>query len=131
MKNKIIQGVIASLIGLVIAIAVYFIQTSTDTLDVLVAVSNGAFVSGIFIAGIGLLVVISGDGLFDILAFGAKNLIYLFTPKKLKSDRESYYEYSARRKEERKNNNPWIIVIIGGIYIAISLILLAIYSNTL
>ncbi len=83
-----------------------------DSIPVIWAVSDALFVVGLINFGFGALLWISTTGFFDILAYGFKSLIYLFTPIKKNRDEGGYYEYKVAKKEKRKKV-PFEVLWIG------------------
>ena len=63
--------------------------------------SDGAFVAGVFMTGIGLLLWISTTGFFDIMRYGIHGLWNHLLPMLRQEKRESYYEFRQSRSKER------------------------------
>ena len=83
------------------------------------ALSDGFFVVGFLNLAFGLLLWISTTGIFDILSYGLKAALYLFTSKRKDKAEGGYYEYKMRKKEKRKAvpfETLWIglgMIVIG------------------
>lgn len=101
----------------------------SETVDIMKALCDGFFVSGILIACFGALIFASNGGVFDMLAYGVKNLFYLF--KKNIKDRKykDFYEYRTAQKEKKRSFG--YLVIVGVALIAVSLVFLALYYKYL
>lgn len=101
----------------------------SQTVDVMKALCDGFFVSGVLIACFGGLVFASNGGVFDMITYGVKNLFWLF--KKNPADRKykDFYEYREAMKEKKRSYG--YMVIVGLAYIAVSLIFLALYYKYL
>ena len=87
--------------------------------------SDGFFVAGLMMTGVGVLNLIGSTGFFDIFAYGVRTLLSHFTPQK---DFPKYYDYKAERAENRKpplRATLWI----GLICVALSAICVMGYYN--
>ena len=83
------------------------------------------FVPGVVILGFGLLVIASNGGTFDMLVFGTKKFINLFRKDVSKRMHETFYDYRTAKSE---NKGEFLyLIIIGLIFIVISMIFLALY----
>ncbi len=116
-------------IGAIIAFGIMWsrgIFASQNVESVMACISDGFFVVGLLFAGIGLLLVISSTGLFDMMGYAFKSLIYLFTPRTIDRSRGDFYEYKMRKKEQRRAV-PLHILWVGIAYVVLALILLGVY----
>lgn len=123
---------ITAAFGAVLAFIVLLIKDVfhlSQAVDVMKAMCDGFFVSGVLIACFGGLVFASNGGVFDMITYGVKNLFWLF--KKNPADRKykDFYEYREAMKEKKRSYG--YMVIVGLAYIAVSLIFLALYYNYL
>ena len=123
---------ITAAFGAVLAFIVLLIKDVfhlSQTVDVMKALCDGFFVSGVLIACFGGLVFASNGGVFDMITYGVKNLFWLF--KKNPADRKykDFYEYREAMKEKKRSYG--YMVIVGLAYIAVSLMFLALYYNYL
>ncbi len=59
--------------------------------------SDGCFITGVLIAGIGLLTWLSGEGAFDMLGYAIKLGITLI----FRTEHESYVDYKVRKNEHK------------------------------
>ena len=123
---------ITAAFGAVLAFIVLLIKDVfhlSQTVDVMKALCDGFFVSGVLIACFGGLVFASNGGVFDMITYGVKNLFWLF--KKNPADRKykDFYEYREAMKEKKRSYG--YMVIVGLAYITVSLIFLALYYNYL
>ena len=92
-------------------------------------VCDAFFVPAVFIGGIGLLMAISETGFFDMVSYGFKSLIRLFTPYDKRVGRGGYYEYKVDMEEKRKGS-PKIYPCILWVALAdlvVSLVFFALY----
>lgn len=90
--------------------------------------SDGFFVSGMLLAGLGALIWISTTGFFDMLSYGVHSLTVLFSTLKKPKDHETFYDYKTARAAKR--GRPRMGILFAGIgCILISLLFLALYYN--
>ncbi len=123
---------ITAAVGVVLTFIVLLIKDVfhlSQTVDVMKALCDGFFVSGVLIACFGGLVFASNGGVFDMITYGIKHLFWVF--KKNPADRKykDFYEYREAMKEKKRSFG--YMVITGLAYIAVSLIFLALYYNFL
>lgn len=88
---------------------------------IIVSVADGCFVSGVLVGGIGALVLISGEGFFDLMAYGIGALVKALTKKT--SEHESFIDYKQRKESERGNKKIWFIAVVGVAFIVLCVIL--------
>ena len=63
--------------------------------------SDGFFVAGMMLTGVGLLTLIATTGLFDIFAYGMQTILSHFVPQK-SGGLPKYYDFKMEREEHRK-----------------------------
>lgn len=106
-KNKIIRWLVAVLV-VVGAAMIFFVwrlnnyPSDMEYMPVMQALSDGFFIIGLLCTGFGLLMWISTTGVLDIISYGFKSVLYLFTPLTKDRDEGGFYEYKLRKKEKRK-----------------------------
>ena len=88
--------------------------------------SDGFFVVGFLLTGMGALIWISTTGFFDIMTYAVKSFLVLFTPIKKPKEHPSFFDYKEQR-EERRGKPRFLMLIVGVIYLALSVICLGIY----
>ena len=88
--------------------------------------SDGFFVVGLLATGLGLLIWVSTTGFFDILGYGVKSLLVLFTSLKKPKDHLSFYDYKQIRNENRGKPRH-ALLLSGAACILLSLACLAVY----
>ncbi len=88
--------------------------------------SDGFFVVGLLATGLGLLIWVSTTGFFDILGYGVKSLLVLFTSLKKPRDHISFYDYKQIRNENRGKPRH-ALLLSGAACILLSLACLAVY----
>ena len=132
-KNKglIIKYLVPSLLGLLTAFGIMWARGIFDISapdKIISLISDGFFTVGMLFTGIGLLLWISTTGVLDIISYGFKSLIVLFTLAKKKPDEGGFYEYKIRQKEKRRPV-PFQILWVGLIFIVIAGVLVFMYYN--
>ena len=124
MKTLLKYG-ITTIIGLAFAALIIFggdVLNQESTKDVIELVVNGFFVPGVVIFGIGLLVVASNGGTFDMLIYGTKKFIDLFRKPHNRRITDTFYDYRKAREEHK--GEFLYLVLVGLGFIVISLIVL-------
>ena len=76
------------------------------------ALSDGFFVTGIVIGGIGLLMLISKTGFFDMISYGLQGLLHLIPGMRIHRQ-ESFYDYKMAREERRGQSNALLALCCG------------------
>ena len=127
-ENK--RYVIPSMIGLVVAIGICFandifaLETSAEVFTVL---SNAFAIPGFVIFGIGILLWVTNEGLFNGISYGLKTVGRSFTARKgEKIKDEEFYEYNARQKS--KCHTFQHLLIVGGAFILVSVVFAFLYG---
>lgn len=145
------KGILINFVlGLILAVVVIFIkwpvEKTTEIVDgvekscwswypeisLFHKLSDGFFVSGVLIFGIGALKFFRNKGTFDILSYGVSSVIYTAIPmldrRKPERRNEDFYGYTQRKQEERKPASE--LLIAGGVYLALAALMLVLYSIT-
>lgn len=79
------------------------------------------FVSGVLGLGFGLLVLASNGGAFDMFAYGARKFFRLFRKDPIDRKYRTFYDYRQARKEKKRSF--WYMVIVGGAFLAVAIVL--------
>ena len=87
---------------------------------IIVSIGDGCFVSGILVGGLGGLVLISGEGFFDLMAYGFTALIKALTKKN--NYHESFIDYKQRKESERGNAKIWFIAAVGALFVVLGIL---------
>ena len=69
-----------------------------DAATVMMMLSDAFFIPGAVMLGVGLLVWVAGEGMFDMMAYGVK----LLWDVAFKHEWESYHDYRSRKAEKEK-----------------------------
>ena len=90
--------------------------------------SDGFFVSGMMLTGLGALIWISTTGFFDMLSYGVHSLTVLFSTLKKPQDHASFYDYKTAR--DAKRGKPRFGILFAGVgCILVSLLFLTLYYH--
>ena len=90
--------------------------------------SDGFFVVGMVMTGIGTLMWVSTTGFFDMMSYGVRSLLVLFSPLKKPSEHQSFYDYKVAR-DEKRGKVRYGLLLTGIGHILMSLLLLGIYYS--
>ena len=87
--------------------------------------SNAFSVSGVLTVCVGLLVVVSNGGAFDMLSYGIKSVFRLFKKDPIDRKYGGFYEYTQARRQKKRSF--WYLVIVGAVFVLIGGALLLAY----
>lgn len=90
--------------------------------------SDGFFVAGLLMTGLGALIWISTTGFFDIMSYGVRSLTVLFSSLKHPRDHKTYYDYKLER-DAKRGKPRFSILLVGLASVALSALFLALYYN--
>lgn len=90
--------------------------------------SDGFFVIGLILTGIGGLTWVSTTGFFDIMSYAVKSCLVLFSPLKKPKEHPSFFDY--KEAQSAKRGKPrFAMLILGVVFMAVSLACLGIYYS--
>lgn len=128
-NKKWLKYVITAVIGVGLAAAVSVWQGfAPGQAPALAArhLSDGFFVAGLLLAGLGALVWVSSTGFFDMLSYGVHSLLVLFSVLRRPEEHMSFYEYKLEK--DQKRGKPMVHLLIVGLFlIALSVLCLVLY----
>lgn len=124
-KEYAVTTAIALAVGLLIALSRGIF--SAESLDMVITIiSDAFFIPGVLLVCVGLIVYASNEGLFLAISYGFKTIGRTITAKKEeKLMEEKYHEYYARQIEKKTKCKHFLIV--GAVFVVISLIFVVIY----
>lgn len=127
--KRILPYLITALIGAAAAVLVICLKSvwALPVRERMGALSDAFLLPGAILAGVGLLIFASNGGVFDMLAFAALMFFNLFRRDMSKRKYKDFYEY--REAKKGKHRDMAFMLIVGLVYIAVSVIFLIIYSN--
>jgi hypothetical protein len=88
--------------------------------------SDGTFVAGVMLVGIGAMSIIASAGLFDAFTFLASSIVWTFSPRKNAfNKRMHYFDYKLEKAKKRANGEKSYrhIFITGVIFLLLSLVM--------
>lgn len=92
--------------------------------------SDGCFVVGLLMLGVGGLNWAASTGFFDIFSYGVKSVPMLFSPLKdpAKHRPQDFYDY--KQTQEKKRKHPlYFLVIMGVFFLLLAALCLGLYYN--
>lgn len=130
--KKIYKYLITFAVGLLLtffALLVKDVFHLTETVDLMKAFCDATFVAGVLLACAGGLVVASNGGVFDMLAYGVRMIFVVFKRNVTERKYKDFYEYREARKANKRSFA--FLIVVGLVYIAVSMIFLALYYKYL
>lgn len=125
MKNKVTNYLIYGLMGLMIAVIYFTNHIPTDNYAKIL--SDSALVPGIILLGIYCLTLVSKEGIFDGIGYGARYIMNKLIPTKKMFETKTYLDYKLEKEEKRKENH-FEGLIVSIVFIVISIICYLIYK---
>ena len=128
MTKKLLQYGITSFVGLVIVLGVLLIKgtfAETEEVEIWKDLCDGVFVSAVFIMSVGLLVIATRGGTFDMIKYAMIRFFSVFKRDVTDVKFRTFYEY--RKAQQEKKPDFIYLLIVGAVFLIISFILLAVY----
>ncbi len=127
-RPRLWQYLISFIVGAAIALGVFSAKdffSETDTAQIYKTLSDGFFVAGVLLSGVGLLVFASNGGAFDMLVYGVQSAFSLILPAARRHD--TFYDYRVSRQ---KNRPSYAFMLLTGLfYIALAVIFSLVFSK--
>lgn len=127
MKERIIKYTTLTAVAVAIALCTSLIQDlygMTAVADIMRGLCNCFSVPGMIFILVGLIVVCSNGGAYDIMGFAARKFFSVFRSAEHRS-KETYREYRERKNGEKRAF--WGFFIVGGIFFAVGMTFLIAY----
>jgi len=128
MTKKLLQYGITSFVGLVIVLGVLLIKDTfaeTEEVEIWKDLCDGVFISAVFIMSVGLLVIATRGGTFDMIKYAMIRFFSVFKRDVTDVKFRTFYEY--RKAQQEKKPDFVYLLIVGAVFLIISFILLAVY----
>ena len=125
-----LKYLIAFLVGIGLFMMVVIIKDlfhQTEPKDIYHILSDAFFVPGVLLIGFGLILFASNEGTFDMLSYGLLSFFNLFRRDMTKMKYHDYHDYKESKREKRQSFGH--LIIIGLIFIALSILMLMLYSK--
>ena len=117
-------------IGIIAFIAIILskqIFRQTELLEIYKILSDASFVPAVVIGGVGIIVFVDNNGVFDIIIYGVKLALTAFSRDINKRKYKTFYDYRVAKHE---TSNPYgFLLLVGGFFLVISVIFLILYMN--
>jgi len=113
-RRRIKSWLIEAAIGMAIFLAMLLgrgVLEETEPQRILAGLCDAFFVPGILFISFGLLALCAYGGVFDMIAYGAKSLLVLFTPFKKPEKHQYYFEYKVIKEGRRQKPKPYMLII--------------------
>ena len=135
MKRRALAYLIATALAVVIALLCVSMDLENGEADAAMRVSffsDGFFLSAVMYMGCGLLTFIAEAGNFYGLQFLGYTLVRVFSPRKERfEDRKDYFTYCTEKKakqaEKGKSSVKWVMLHVGLVCLAASVLCAAVY----
>lgn len=126
-NNSTLKQYLGSAIGgLIVAVAMMWgrglFEGGHTMQQIMVILSDSFFVPGTILLGVGLLMWVAGEGMFDMLGFGVK----LIFDVAFKHEWESFYDYKLR-KAEKPRLKVGFMTLVGLGYLLVGVLFTGLY----
>lgn len=122
MKKRALTYWISLAVGIVLFVGVAAIRnllSLTDEAEILSALCDAFFVPGALLVCAGLLSLSAKEGVFDMLFYGCKSLLVLFSPLRKPEKHQRYWDYKQMKEASREKFQPGILMVgLGFILVA-------------
>ena len=121
-NRSVIRYLAAFIFGALVALAVVSargIFQETQVARVYRLLCDGFFLSAALLIGVGLLTLVSGEGLFDIMGFATVCLVSVIRIKDSEEKRRTFLDYKKAR-HERRHGTMWYLVFVGLFFLALA-----------
>lgn len=128
--KKHLKYIITFGIGFIVFIGILLskkIFSLTDKLEIFRALSDASIVPAVVIGGVGIIVFVDNNGVFDIIFYGVKLAINAFSRDINKRKYKTFYDYKVAKHE--KDTPYGFLLIVGGFFLLLAIIFLICYMN--
>lgn len=128
MKSTVLRYSVTVAVGLAVALIVMSFKgvfTQTDSVAAMRILCDSFFVSGVCIVCIGLIVVLSNGGAFDMLSYAVVLIFDALRKDVTKRKYKDFYSYREAKKDRKRGFG--FLLIVGFALVGISLCFLAAY----
>ena len=131
MKKQILEYSIAAGVCLILGFIICLLEgifSFTEAFRVYATLCDAFFIPGIFCLGLGIILFVANNGVFEMLAYGVMRFISLFKRNPRNNKYETFYDYHVAMAEKPKADFVFLLIVGGG-FILISLLFLLIWAN--
>ena len=125
MSDKVREFLIYLAAGAAVTAAVFALNLSREY-GALRSLCDGFFVAAVLLLGVGGIKAVRNKGTFDVAGFGLRHVVDITIPAFRREEKEDLHQYRERKALERKSSVG--LLLAGGVYLAISVIVLIIYE---
>ena len=133
-RNRRKQWLISLLFGALLAVLLLIGRgglVAESQEDFLLLLCDALFVPGVLLAGMGLLVVVTGEGAFDAIRYGLQKLFGLLRSEEKRAKLpKTYFDFVHTRHAE-PSGPPWAMLAVGSTFLLAAGIVLIFYYRTL
>ena len=122
--------IISFIIALLLGVGIFCLYFFLNTFNVLEAL-NGVTISAVALAGIGGLMWVNSQGMFDIFAYGFKQMFTSFFSKNANKYNDMYAYKQAKIEKRESSPKSWISVLLAAAIFAIAVIVLEIVYHAM
>ncbi|MBO7196842.1 MAG: DUF3899 domain-containing protein [Clostridia bacterium] len=124
---KWLKPIIAAVVILVLSTLSLKLFSAGDREELFKDLSDCFVITGIVLSGVGAISWAGTEGAFDMIAYGCKTFLGLFSASYSKKLPKSFYDY---KQERIKIDKPWLkqTFVVGLVALAVGLLLLIPYS---
>lgn len=133
-----LRYVFAAVFGLLIALSICLYRgvfTETDPALILRWLSDAFLIPGVLMTGIGLLSFLKKEGTYDGLGYTFHSMKRIFSMRRYmdpieegsKAEDRTYFGYKENVREKRRVS--WHLIIVGGGFLLISVVVTILYSS--
>ncbi len=130
MNKNVLRYLIAGSVAILFALAIMAskdLLAQTDESVILQILSDAFFVPGVCFMGVGLIVVASRGGAFDMLGYAIRMMIDVFKRDVKDRKYKDFYEYRQAKKEKKRSIA--YLLVVGCVMVIIAAFFLIAYSN--
>ncbi|WIV11697.1 DUF3899 domain-containing protein [Proteiniborus sp. MB09-C3] len=124
MSNRYIKYIITFTVGIIMAYAVFSYKNifgASDTSYIVRILSDGFLVPAVIIGGIGILLLVSNGGMFDIFIYSSRLIRETFKRKENRDTNfpKTYFDFKQQRDKEYSIAH---FLVAGGVFLLLSIV---------
>lgn len=127
---KRVKYIVQAVSGLALSVGVMFyrgIAGAESGADRVMIICDGFTVTALLFLAVGILIWIAGTGFFDIFGYAVRKGAHALFPGLVHDNLAGYYEYKTEKKADKERKGEHSTLIIGAVFLLISIILTAVW----